>query len=187
MSILPCCPNFAAFGEMANIYILFSIWKQFLTYLLYNWQSCWQCHFLIKQRQWLGFLMASYLLSVWNIRLNSHETFSTPGEESLTLFGGIRPGDVAAKPLGHPLSLRGETQHTWNTGDVLRATIWRNFTCFSKVTAEKLDFKSRMPGRKDWNVVLKGVIIFVNGSDMNNAKSWASWEAKFAVLHYFYN
>lgn len=91
----------------------------------------------------VGFLMASYLLSVWNTRLNPHETFSTLEEESLTWFRAVRPRDVAAKPLGHLLSLlslRRETQHTWSTKGMLRATVRKNFTCFPKATAEKLDF-----------------------------------------------
>lgn len=132
--------------------------------------------------------MASYLLSVWNTGLNPHETFSTREEESLTLFQGSQATRCRCKATrGHLLPLRRETQHTLSTGGVLRATIWRNRTCFSKATAEKLDLKSHVLEREDWNVVLKSVIIFVNGSDMNNAKSWESWDAKFAVLYYFCN
>lgn len=53
--------------------------------------------------------MPSHLLPVWNIHLNPRETFSPLEKESLTPFRAVGPRDVAAKPLGHLLSLRGDT------------------------------------------------------------------------------
>lgn len=128
--------------------------------------------------------MASYLLPVWNIRLNPHETFSTLEEESLTLFRGDGPRDVAAKPLGHLLSLRREMQHTWSTRGMLRATI-----CYLFFWSNNRKAWVQVPYAREegWKCGSEELIIFVNRSDMNNAKSWESWDAKFAVLYYFYN
>lgn len=88
-------------------------------------------------------------------------------------WGPTGPHDVAAQPWalcrGSPQG-NGSTAHSW----VSRAGMWANRAGFPGVTAEELEFKSYVLGKKDWNLVLKNV----SAGFLSVAQTWTVRKAE---------